>query len=176
DEVDAFCAAYERKIKAAGGIDIQVLGIGRTGHIGFNEPGSPRNSRTRMVTLDSITRRDAAPGFFREENVPSQAGTLGGATIRDARRVYLMAFGEHKAPVVAKALEQPPTEAISASFLQEHPDATVILDGAAAGELTAIKRPWEVGPCEWAPELVRKAVVGLALKVKRGLLQLNDDD
>ena len=176
DEVDGFCAAYEKKIKAAGGIDIQILGIGRTGHIGFNEPGSPRNSRTRIVTLDSITRRDAADGFFGEENVPNQAITMGVASILDARRVFLMAFGEHKAGVVAKALEQPPTESISASFLQEHPDATVALDAAAAAELTAIKRPWEVGPCDWTPDLVRKAVVGLALAAKKGLQKLDDDD
>jgi glucosamine-6-phosphate deaminase len=175
EDVDRFCAEYERKIRAAGGIDIQILGIGRTGHIGFNEPGSPRNSRTRMVTLDGITRRDAAPGFFGEENVPAQAITMGVASILDARRIFLMAFGEHKAAIVHKALEQPPTEAISASFLQEHPDATVALDEAAAAELTAIKRPWEVGLCDWTPELVRKAVVHLSLSVKRGLQMLDDD-
>ena len=176
EEVDAFCAEYEKKIKAVGGIDIQILGIGRTGHIGFNEPGSPRNSRTRTVTLDSITRRDAGGSFFGEENVPNQAMTMGVASILDARRVFLMAFGEHKAVVLAKAVEQPPTEAISASFLQEHPDAIVVLDEAAAAELTAIKRPWEVGPCEWTPELVRKAVVGLALTAKKGLQKLDDHD
>jgi glucosamine-6-phosphate deaminase len=176
DNADAFCAEYEKKIKAAGGIDVQILGIGRTGHIGFNEPGSPRNSRTRMVTLDSITRRDAASGFFGEENVPNQAITMGVASILDARRVFMMAFGEHKAAIVYKAIEQPPTEAISASFLQEHPDATVVLDEAAAAEVTAIKRPWEVGPCDWTPELVRKAVVHLSLTVKKGLQKLDDDD
>ena len=171
EEVDDFCAEYEKKIKAAGGIDMQILGIGRTGHIGFNEPGSPRNSRTRIVTLDSITRRDAASGFFGEENVPHQAITMGVASILDARRVFLMAFGEHKAAIVYKAVEQPPTEAISASFLQEHPDATVVLDEAAAADLTAIKRPWEVGPCEWTPELVRKAVVDLSLTVEEGIAE-----
>ena len=176
EEVDGFCTEYEKKIKAAGGIDVQILGIGRTGHIGFNEPGSPHNSRTRMVTLDSITRRDAASGFFGEENVPNQAITMGVASILDARKVFLMAFGEHKASIVAKALEQPPTEAISASFLQEHQDAMVLLDEAAAAELTAIKRPWEVGPCDWSRELIRKAVVHLALTVKKGLQKLNDDD
>jgi glucosamine-6-phosphate deaminase len=176
EEVDAFCVEYEKKIKAAGGIDVQILGIGRTGHIAFNEPGSPRNSRTRKVTLDSITRRDAASGFFGEENVPHQAITMGVASILDARRIFMMAYGEHKAGIVYKALEQPPTEAISASFLQEHPDATVVLDEAAAAELTAIKRPWEVGPCDWTPDLVRKAVVHLALTVKKGLQKLNDDD
>lgn len=176
EEVDEFCIGYERKIRAAGGIDIQVLGIGRTGHIGFNEPGSPRNSRTRLVTLDSITRRDAAAGFFGEENVPAQAITMGVATIADARRVFLMAFGEHKAPVVYKAIEHPPTEAISASFLQDHADATFLLDPAAAAETTAVKRPWEVGPVDWTPERVRQAVVWLSLTVKKGLQKLNDED
>lgn len=176
EEIDDFCAEYERKIKAAGGIDIQILGIGRTGHIGFNEPGSPRNSRTRLVTLDSITRRDAASGFFGEENVPHQAITMGVASILDARRVFLMAFGEHKASPVFKALEQQPSEAVSASFLQEHSDATLLLDVAAAADLTAIKRPWEIGPCEWTPDIVRRAVVDLALSAKKGLQKLNDDD
>lgn len=176
NEVDAACAAYEERIQAAGGIDIQILGIGRTGHIAFNEPGSPRNSRTRLITLDSITRRDAADGFFGEENVPHNALTMGVASILDARRIFIMAFGEHKAGIMYKAVEQPPTEAVSASFLQEHKDALVVLDEAAAGELTAIKRPWEVGPCTWTPELVRKAVVTLSLTTKKGLQKLNDDD
>lgn len=176
DEVDAWCADYEEQIRAAGGIDIQVLGIGRTGHIAFNEPGSPQNSRTRLVTLDSITRRDAADGFFGEKNVPHNAITMGVQSILDARRIFMMAFGEHKAGIVYKAVEEAPTEAVSASFLQEHRDATVVLDEAAAGELTAIKMPWEVGPCEWAPGLVRKAVVKLSLSAKKGLQQLNDED
>lgn len=176
NEVDAACAAYEAKIQAVGGIDIQVLGIGRTGHIAFNEPGSPRNSRTRLVTLDSITRRDAADGFFGEQNVPHHAITMGVASILEARRIFMMGFGEHKAGIVYKAVEQPPTEAVSASFLQEHKDATIALDEAAAAELTAIKRPWEVGPCSWTPDVVRKAVVTLSLTVKKGLQKLNDDD
>ncbi|MBY0455946.1 MAG: 6-phosphogluconolactonase, partial [Gemmataceae bacterium] len=114
EEVDDACAEYEERIKAAGGIDIQILGIGRTGHIAFNEPGSPQNSRTRLVTLDSITRRDAADGFFGEKNVPHHALTMGVASILEARRVFLMAFGEHKAAVVYKAVEQAPSEAVSA--------------------------------------------------------------
>lgn len=176
EEVDAACAEYDERIRSLGGIDIQILGIGRTGHIAFNEPGSPQNSRTRLVTLDSITRRDAADGFFGEKNVPHHALTMGVASILDARRIFMMAFGEHKAGIVYKALEQPPTEAVSASFLQDHKDAVVVLDEAAAAELTAIKRPWEVGPCSWSPELVRKAVVALSLQVKKGLQKLNDDD
>ncbi len=176
EECEAFCAEYEKKIKVAGGIDIQILGIGRTGHIGFNEPGSPKNSRTRTITLDSITRRDAAAGFFGEENVPSQAITMGVASILDARQIFLMAFGEHKAYITYKAIELSPTEAITASFLQDHANATFVLDKAAAAEMTAIKRPWEVGPCEWTEETVCRAVVGLSLSAKKGLQKLNDED
>jgi glucosamine-6-phosphate deaminase len=176
EEMDDFCAEYERKIREAGGIDIQVVGIGRTGHIGFNEPGSPRTSRTRMVTLDSITRRDAAAGFFGEENVPNHAITMGVQSILDAGKVYLMAFGEHKAAITARAAEQQPTEVVTASFLQEHGDAVFVLDTAAAAELTAVKRPWEVAPCEWTPSLVRRAVVHLSLSAKKGLQMLGDDD
>ncbi len=127
---------YEQQIRRAGGIDLQVLGIGRTGHIGFNEPGSTRHSRTRMVTLDPVTRRDAASGFFGEENVPHQALTMGVGTILDARKIVLMAFGEHKAPIVQRAVEGTMTDAVTASFLQKHPDATFLLDQAAAGDLT----------------------------------------
>ena len=89
EEVEDYCLRYEQKIRRAGGIDLQVLGIGRTGHIGFNEPGSTRHSRTRMVTLDPVTRRDAASSFFGEENVPHQALTMGVGTILDARKIVL---------------------------------------------------------------------------------------
>src|SRR2546421_9581896 len=103
DQVEDYCARYEQLIKKAGGIDLQVLGIGRTGHIGFNEPGSTRHSRTRLVTLDPVTRRDAAGDFFGEENVPHQALTMGVGTILEARKVVLLAFGEHKARIVQRA-------------------------------------------------------------------------
>lgn len=114
--------------------------------MGFNEPGSTRHSRTRLATLDAVTRRDAAQAFFGEENVPLRALTMGIGTIMDARKVILMAYGEHKAPIVAKALEGPVSENVTASFLQEHQDATYILDQAASKSLSAIDRPWAVGP------------------------------
>src|SRR5262249_16959318 len=152
------------------------LGIGRTGHIGFNEPGSTRNSLTRKVTLDPVTRRDAASSFFGEENVPQQALTMGVGTIMEARQVVIMAFGEHKAPIVQRAVEGPITESIAASFLQQHPDATFILDESAAREVTAIKRPWVIGPVEWTPQLIRRAVTWLSLQVDKALLKLDDDD
>ena len=176
EDAEDFCQRYELAIRKAGGIDIQVLGIGRTGHIGFNEPGSTRNSWTRMVTLDPVTRRDAAGDFFGEENVPQQAITMGVGTIVEARKVVLMAYGEHKAPIVLKAVEQPQTEAISASFLQSHPDVTFLLDEAAAGELTVFRRPWEVTTVDWTPERVRQAVVWLSLTVRKALLKLSDLD
>ncbi len=175
-EIEEYCMRYEQRIRRAGGIDLQVLGIGRTGHIGFNEPGSTRHSRTRMVTLDPVTRRDAASSFFGEDNVPHQAVTMGVGTILDARKVVLMAFGEHKAPIVQRAVEGPVSDAVTASFLQQHPDATFLLDRAAAGELAAIGQPWTVGPVNWTAPLIRKAVIWLGLKVSKALLKLSDDD
>ena len=176
DQIEEFCINYEKKIRQAGGLDLQLLGIGRTGHMGFNEPGSTRHSRTRLATLDAVTRRDAARAFFGEENVPLRALTMGIGTIMDARKVILMAYGEHKAPIVAKALEGPVSENVTASFLQEHQDATYILDQAASKSLSAIDRPWAVGPVSWNDTLIRKAVIELSLKTGKGLLKLSDDD
>src|SRR5690606_31521510 len=139
EQVHEYCAAYERAIAEAGGIDLQLLGIGRTGHIGFNEPGSGRDSRTRLITLDKVTRLDAASDFFGEEHVPRRAITMGVGTILSSRRVILMAFGEHKAAVIAQAVEEPPTATVAASYLQDHPNAQIMLDEAAAAELTRIK-------------------------------------
>lgn len=176
DQIEEFCINYEKKIRQAGGLDLQLLGIGRTGHMGFNEPGSTRHSRTRLATLDAVTRRDAAQAFFGEENVPLRALTMGVGTIMDARKVILMAYGEHKAPIVAKALEGAVSENVTASFLQEHQDATYILDKAASKSLSAIDRPWAVGPVSWNDTLIRKAVIELSLKTGKGLLKLSDDD
>ena len=175
-DTDDYCARYEQLIMRAGGIDLQILGIGRTGHIGFNEPGSTRQSRTRMVTLDPVTRRDAAGGFFGEENVPHQAITMGVGTILEARKIVIMAFGEHKAPIVQRAVEGDITDAIAASFLQRHADTTFILDQAAAGHLTPVRRPWVIGSVDWTPGLIRRAVIWLSLKVGKALLKLSDDD
>jgi glucosamine-6-phosphate deaminase len=176
EEAEEYCHRYEQKIRRAGGIDLMVLGIGRTGHIGFNEPGSTRHSRTRMATLDPVTRRDAAGSFFGEDNVPHQALTMGVGTILDARKIVLMAFGEHKAPIVRRAVEGPVTDSVAASFLQQHPDATFLLDQAAAGELAAFARPWSIGPVNWTPALIRKAVIWLSRQVEKALLKLSDDD
>jgi glucosamine-6-phosphate deaminase len=175
-DIEEYCARYEQLIRRAGGIDLQILGIGRSGHIGFNEPGSMRTSRTRAATLDPVTRRDAAGDFFGEENVPHQAITMGVGTILEARKIVIMAFGEHKAPIVRKAVEEDTTEAVTASFLQKHPDTTFILDQAAAGHLTPVRRPWVMGSVNWTPALIRRAVIWLSLSVGKGLLKLSDDD
>lgn len=129
------CIAYEEAIRAAGGIDYQILGIGRTGHIGFNEPGSPIDSITRRVHLDEITRQDAAPAFGGLEHVPTHAITMGCGTILSARKISLMAFGEGKAEIVRKALHDPVSDQVSASFLQDHPSAHFHLDLAAASAI-----------------------------------------
>ena len=175
-EVFAWCRAYEEKIRAAGGLDLQVLGIGRTGHIGFNEPGSTRDSRTRLVTLDGLTRRDAARDFLGEANVPRHAITMGVGTVLAARRIALLAWGEAKAGVVASAVEQPPTDALPASFLQGHPAVRFLVDQAAAAALTRMRHPWLVTPVSWTPELTRRAVVWLAEKVGKPVLKLLDED
>jgi glucosamine-6-phosphate deaminase len=175
-DIEEYCARYEQRIRRAGGIDLQILGIGRSGHIGFNEPGSTRHSRTRVITLDPVTRRDASDDFFGEENVPHQALTMGVGTIMEARKIVIMAFGEHKAPIVRKAVEEETSESVTASFLQKHNDTTFILDQAAAGHLTPIRMPWVIGSVTWSPSLIRRAVIWLSLKVGKGLLKLSDDD
>ena len=160
-QLDEHCREYEAAIQRAGGIDIQLLGIGRNGHIGFNEPFSARESRTRLCTLDPVTRRDAASDFFSEENVPTQAITMGLGTIFDARKIVLMALGEHKAGVIRETAEGPPTPRVPACYLREHPDATVLLDAAAASKLTAVATPWLLGKIEWTDALIKRAVLWL---------------
>ncbi|MGM0506343.1 MAG: glucosamine-6-phosphate deaminase [Bacteroidota bacterium] len=174
--VDAWCRGYEERIRDAGGIDIQLLGIGRTGHIGFNEPGSRADSRTRLIALDSVTRKDAASSFFGEEHVPRHAITMGVGTILDARKIYIMAWGQGKAPVVHRAVEEKVSERIPATFLQMHENTTFILDEAAASELTRVKTPWLVSTCTWDNQLIRKAVVWLCQKIDKPILKLTDED
>ena len=176
DEVDVFCEEYEREIERFGGIQLQLLGIGRTGHIGFNEPGSSRNSLTRLVTLDPTTRRDAASDFFGEENVPPQAITMGVDSILQAKKVIIMALGEHKASVVRRAVEDEVTDDVTASFLQKHPSAVFVLDAAAASELTAIKLPWHVGRVEWTPPMEKRAVLWLCEEVGKPIQKLSNSD
>src|SRR6266700_2854817 len=169
-------ATYERAIVEAGGIDFQMLGIGKSGHIGFNEPGSSPDERTRLVTLDTVTRKDASADFFGEDNVPREAITMGVATILEAREIALIATGEHKADIVARAVEGEVSQDVAATFLQRHANATAYLDLAAAAELTRIKTPWVLGPVEWTPELTERAVVWLAEQTGKAILKLTARD
>jgi glucosamine-6-phosphate deaminase len=176
EQVFDYCRWYEEQIVKAGGIDVQLLGIGRTGHIGFNEPGSGRDSRTRLITLDRVTRIDAASDFFGQENVPRRALTMGVGTILESRQIFMLAFGEHKSLIVAKAVEGDVTATIAASFLQEHPHAQILLDEAAADALTRYKSPWLLGPVEWDEAKVRKAVIWLGRKLEKPILKLTEED
>jgi glucosamine-6-phosphate deaminase len=176
DQVEAHAADYEAAIRDAGGIDLQILGIGKTGHVGFNEPGSGRQSRTRLIHLDSITRKDAAADFFGEENVPREALTMGVATIMDAREILLLATGEHKAAIVRRAVEGEISPDVAATYLQEHPNTTFIVDAAAAGDLTRVATPWLIRQVEWDDELAERAVVWLAKETGTAILRLSAND
>ncbi len=176
EQVDAACRDFEARIRAAGGIDIQLLGIGKTGHIGFNEPGSGIDSRTRLITLDAVTRRDAAADFFGEKNVPHQALTMGVASILEAREIVLLATGEHKATILRRAVEGEIDHAVAATFLQRHGNATIYADQAAGAELTRVATPWLLDEVAWTDELELRAVVWLSLTTGRAILKLTDVD
>jgi len=174
--VEAHCAEYERRIADAGGIDFQILGIGQTGHIGFNEPGSSATSRTRLVALDTITRRTAAGDFFGEENVPAEAITMGVATILEAREIALLATGEHKAAIVKRAVEGNIDRSVAATYLQQHAHTFAVLDAPAAAELTRVKTPWMLGDVTWTPEKEIEAVVWLSEVTGKSVLKLEEAD
>jgi glucosamine-6-phosphate deaminase len=176
DEIHEYCDMYEQRIADAGGIDVQLLGIGKTGHIGFNEPGSGIDSRTRLITLDHVTRVDAASDFFGEDNVPKRAITMGIGTIFSARTIFLLAWGEGKAGIIQKAVEGEITDHVPASYLQKHGNTKIIVDEGAAADLIRKKTPWLVGPCEWDDQLIRKGVVWLCQKVNKPILKLTDRD
>lgn len=176
DEVAEYCRAYEQRIADAGGIDLQLLGVGRTGHIGFNEPGSDDATRTRLITLDRVTRIDAASDFFGAENVPRRAITMGVGTILEARRILMLAFGENKASIVAKVVEGEASPLIPATYLQRHADATLLLDAAAAADLARQRSPWLFGPVRWTEDSIRRAVIWLAEKTGKAILKLTDAD
>lgn len=176
DETEVLCDEYERAIEEAGGIDFQILGIGRSGHVGFNEPGAGPASRTRLVFLDSLTRKDAAADFFGEQNVPFRAVTMGIGTILEAREIALLATGEHKAPIVKRAVEGPVHPDVPATYLQDHPDATFYLDAAAAARLTRRETPWIVGEVEWTKERETRAVLWLSRHTGKSILRLETKD
>ena len=176
EKINEYCSKYEQKIVEEGGIDFQLLGIGRTGHIGFNEPGSNYDSLTRLVYLDYLTRNDARKAFNGIENVPTTAITMGIKTIRKSKRIVLMAWGNNKSSVVKKAIEGDIDSNISASYLQNHKNVTFVLDKAASDDLTRVKTPWRTGSCKWTEKLKAKAVAWLCYRTNKSILNLTESD
>lgn len=176
DKIKEHCQQYEMQIEKAGGLDLQILGIGTNGHIGFNEPGSSLYSKTRLVTLDNSTRIANAYDFGNMSEVPRMAITMGISTILKSKKIILMAWGQTKAPVLQKAVEQTGTEDIPASLLQHHDDCSFVIDDAASGELTRFKFPWLTGECSWDEPMIKRAVVNLALKLNKPVLSLTNND
>jgi len=176
EKIPEFCKDYEDKIEKLGGLDFHLLGIGRNGHIGFNEPGSLINSKTRLMTLDINTKIDAAVDFGGLAKVPKKAITLGIDKIMQAKRIVLLAWGEHKAESVARAVEGQVTSDIPASYLQQHTNATFILDETAAALLTRIKTPWLVDSVTWDRKMIKKAVTHLSLHLEKPVLKLTNKD
>ena len=176
EEIPAYCLEYEKKITGYGGLDLQVLGIGRTGHIGFNEPGSAPNSGTRLVTLDDLTRRDASRDFGSKENVPTKAITMGIGTIFQAREIILMAWNRKKAPIIKKAVEGEMSSDVPATYLQLSQNVEFVLDQDAASELTRFDTPWLVKDCIWDEKLIKKAVIWLADVLGKPILKLTEED
>ena len=176
ENIEKFCSSYEDKIKDCGGIDLQILGIGRTGHIGFNEPGSHFNSKTRLITLDHTTRFDANKTFGGIENVPNTAITMGVRTIFNSKRIIVMAWGIHKSLIIKKSVEGEVTSLIPASYLQNHKNTTLVLDNESASELIKSKTPWLVDTCDWTDVMKRKAVVWLSGITGKSILKLTDED
>jgi len=176
DKVKEHCAAYEKKIADAGGLDIQILGIGTNGHIGFNEPGSGIYTKTRLITLDNSTRIANAYEFGNMSQVPRMAITMGISTILKSKKIILMAWGQTKAPVIQKAVEEDDTEEIPASLLQNHDDCTFVIDEGCASELSRFKKPWLTGECVWTDKMIKRAVVNLSLQLNKPVLSLTNID
>jgi glucosamine-6-phosphate deaminase len=176
EEIKKHCAEYEQKIEEVGGIDLQILGIGNNGHIGFNEPGSSIHSKTRLIALENSTRLANSYEFQHISQVPRLAITMGISTILKAKRIILMAWGPSKAPVIEKSIEGHLSEQVPASLLQQHPDALFVADEQAAAELTRFKSPWLTGEIEWTPKVTKRAVVNMALKLGKPILSLTNND
>jgi glucosamine-6-phosphate deaminase len=176
EEMKSFCTSYELAIADAGGIDLQILGIGSNGHIGFNEPGSSRFSKTRVTPLDNSTRLSNAGDFESVTQVPRLSVTMGISTILKSRKIILMAWGSNKAAAVQKSLEGAATEEMPASLLQQHENTLFVCDEPAASDLIRYKAPWLTGDCDWNGDILRKAVVNTALKLGKPILSLTDKD
>lgn len=170
------CARLESLVKSCGGFDIALLGIGRSGNIAANEPGSVITSRSRLILIDNVSREEMTMSFGGQEPVPPCSITMGISTILSARHIYLTAWGDDKADIIRKTVEGPITEDIPASFLQTHNDAHVVIDLAAATKLTRIVHPWLVSSCKWDDKLTCSAVVWLCEKTQKPILKLTNKD
>ena len=175
ESIKQHCKQYEEAIEKAGGIDLQILGIGNNGHIGFNEPGSSLFSTTRLVTLENSTRIANSRDFQGIPQVPRMAISMGISTILKAKKILLMAWG-NKAAIVAQSVEGFVTEQIPASILQQHDDCTFVIDELAATDLTRFKSPWLTGGCEWTQQTIKRAVINTSLKLNKPILSLTTND
>ncbi|MDR2651638.1 MAG: glucosamine-6-phosphate deaminase [Prevotellaceae bacterium] len=171
-----FCTEYEKNIEKVGGIDIQILGVDGAGQIGANEPGSAINSRTRVLSLNNSTRIGKASDFYGEENVPLYCFTMGLGTILSAKKILLMAWGESKAKIIKRLVEEKQSDLVPASCLQNHPNVNVIIDESAAAYLTRIRTPWLVGNCKWSDKMIKRAVFWLCEKLNKPILKLTSQD
>lgn len=176
EDMDAYCRHYENEIALAGGLDVLLLGVATNGAVGFNEPYTSKNSRTRLVALDRETRLDAASLFFSEANVPTHGITIGFGTMLEARKIVVLAFGDCKSSVIQRALEEPISEAIPAGWLRNHPDVSFIVDKSAAAALQDVATPWRVRRVEWDDQMIKRAVLWLCEQSGKSLLKLTDSD
>ena len=176
EKIVPFCKEYENKIETVGGIDYLVMGISDSGNLGFNESGSQMNSQTRLIMLDANSRSESTYIFGSLENVPRTALTIGIKTILNADKVVITAWGENKANIVKKVVEEKFSDTFSASYLQTHSNVKFVLDTHSASELTRISHPWLVTSCEWDDKLIRRAIVWLCLKLNKPILKLTNKD
>ena len=176
DNIFEYCRLYEQRIANLGGLDVAIIGIGRVGNIGFNEPGSRLNSTTRLILLDNDSRNEASKTFGSIESTPISSITMGVSTILNATKIYLIAWGEEKAHMVKECVEGATTDTIPASYLQTHNNARIVTDLSAAANLTRIQRPWLVTSCEWNDKLIRSAIVWLCQLTKKPILKLTNKD
>lgn len=175
EAITEHCRLYEQRIQTFGGIDIVIMGVGREGNIGMNEPGSHASSTTRLILIDATSRSEAAHNIG-VDNLPPCSITMGINTILGARKVYLLAWGEDKADIIRSAVEDKVSDTLPASYLQLHSNTSVCIDLAAAAHLTRIQRPWLVTSCEWNDKLVRSAIVWLCTTLNKPILKLTNKD
>lgn len=176
DAVQDCCRLYEQRIKTFGGLDVALIGIGRSGNIAANEPGSGIQSATRLILIGNTSREEMEASEQTKESIPPCSLTMGIATLLSAKAIYLTAWGEEKADIMQKVIENSITDTLPASFLQTHPNVQVVLDLGAAARLTRIEHPWLVTSCQWTDKLVRSALVWLCQKIDKPILKLTNKD